>query len=189
MINVEKVTKKFGDFLALDDMTLNVKSGSAYGLLGSNGAGKSTLLRILAGIYKQDSGSVTVDGEKIYDNVAVKQRIFYVSDDVEQYANMTPEDMRKMYEVFYPTFSKEKFDRLMTVVDLPRDKRMSTFSKGTKAFMETSFWYGHVGKRHAGKNDKRTFCQYNRGDSCVKCQRSDRTDCGRCCCYRSSLDG
>ena len=74
MINVEKVTKKFGDFLALDDMTLNVKSGSAYGLLGSNGAGKSTLLRILAGIYKQDSGSTTVDGEKIYDNVAVKQR-------------------------------------------------------------------------------------------------------------------
>lgn len=132
MINVEKVTKKFGDFLALDDMTLNVKSGSAYGLLGSNGAGKSTLLRILAGIYKQDSGSATVDGEKIYDNVAVKQRIFYVSDDVEQYANMTPEDMRKMYEVFYPTFSKEKFDRLMTVVDLPRDKRMSTFSKGMK---------------------------------------------------------
>lgn len=64
MINVEKVTKKFGDFLALDDMTLNVKSGSAYGLLGSNGAGKSTLLRILAGIYKQDSGSATVDGER-----------------------------------------------------------------------------------------------------------------------------
>ena len=44
MINVEKVTKKFDDFTALDEMTLNVKSGSAYGLLGSNGAGKSTLL-------------------------------------------------------------------------------------------------------------------------------------------------
>ena len=66
---------------------------------------------------------MTVDGEKIYDNVAVKQRIFYVSDDVEQYANMTPDDMKKMYEIFYPTFSKEKFDRLMAVVDLPRDKR------------------------------------------------------------------
>ena len=74
MINVDKVTKKFDDFTALDEMTLNVKSGSAYGLLGSNGAGKSTLLRILAGIYRQDSGDVTVDGEKIYDNVNVKQR-------------------------------------------------------------------------------------------------------------------
>ena len=106
MINVDKVTKKFDDFTALDEMTLNVKSGSAYGLLGSNGAGKSTLLRILAGIYKQDKGSVTIDGNTIYDNVEVKQKVFYVSDDVEQFANMTPEDMRKMYEIFYPTFSK-----------------------------------------------------------------------------------
>lgn len=117
MINVEKVTKYFDDFCALDEFSLKVESGSAYGLLGSNGAGKSTLLRILAGIYRQDSGDVTVDGEKIYDNVSVKQRVFYVSDDVEQYANMTPEDMRKMYEIFYPTFSNEKFARLMKAID------------------------------------------------------------------------
>ena len=132
MINVDKVTKKFDDFTALDEMTLNVKSGSAYGLLGSNGAGKSTLLRILAGIYKQDKGSVTIDGNTIYDNVEVKQKVFYVSDDVEQFANMTPEDMRKMYEIFYPTFSNEKFSRLMKAIDLPQNKRMSTFSKGMK---------------------------------------------------------
>ena len=113
-------------------MTLNVKSGSAYGLLGSNGAGKSTLLRILAGIYKQDKGSVTIDGNTIYDNVEVKQKVFYVSDDVEQFANMTPEDMRKMYEIFYPTFSNEKFAKLMKAIDLPQNKRMSTFSKGMK---------------------------------------------------------
>lgn len=132
MINVDKVTKKFDNFIALDEMTLSVKSGSAYGLLGSNGAGKSTLLRILAGIYKQDKGSVTIDGNTIYDNVEVKQKVFYVSDDVEQYANMTPEDMRKMYEIFYPTFSNEKFARLMKAIDLPLNKRMSTFSKGMK---------------------------------------------------------
>lgn len=112
MINVDKVTKKFGDFTALDEMTLSVKSGSAYGLLGSNGAGKSTLLRILAGIYKQDKGSVTIDGNTIYDNVEVKQKVFYVSDDVEQFANMTPEDMRKMYEIFYPTFQTRSLQGL-----------------------------------------------------------------------------
>lgn len=55
-----------------------------------------------------------------------------MSDDVEQYANMTPEDMRKMYEIFYPTFSNEKFARLMKAIDLPQNKRMSTFSKGMK---------------------------------------------------------
>ena len=62
----------------------------------------------------------------------MKQRIFYVSDDVEQYANMTPDDMKKMYEIFYPTFSTEKFEKLMKAIDLPKDKRMSTFSKGMK---------------------------------------------------------
>lgn len=132
MINVDNVTKQFGDFYALKDCTIEIGSGSAYGLLGSNGAGKSTLLRILAGIYRQDSGEVTIDESAVYDNVAVKQRVFYVSDDVEQYANMTPDDMKKMYEMFYPTFSTEKFDKLMKAIELPKDKRMSTFSKGMK---------------------------------------------------------
>lgn len=132
MINVDNVTKQFGDFYALKDCSIKIRSGSAYGLLGSNGAGKSTLLRILAGIYRQDSGEVTIDESAVYDNVAVKQRVFYVSDDVEQYANMTPDDMKKMYEIFYPTFSTEKFEKLMKAIDLPKDKRMSTFSKGMK---------------------------------------------------------
>lgn len=132
MINVDNVTKQFGDFYALKDCSIKIVSGSAYGLLGSNGAGKSTLLRILAGIYRQDSGEVTIDESAVYDNVAVKQRIFYVSDDVEQYANMTPDDMKKMYEMFYPTFSTEKFEKLIKAIDLPKDKRMSTFSKGMK---------------------------------------------------------
>ena len=64
--------------------------------------------------------------------VAAMYSLAYVSDDVEQYANMTPEDMRKMYEIFYPTFSNEKFARLMKAIDLPQNKRMSTFSKGMK---------------------------------------------------------
>lgn len=132
MINVDNVTKQFGDFYALNQFSLKIKSGSAYGLLGSNGAGKSTLLRILAGIYRQDSGEVTVDGEPVYDNVAVKQRVFYVSDDTGQYENMTPNEMKKMFALFYPTFSEEKFEKLMKVIDLPEDKRMSTFSKGMK---------------------------------------------------------
>lgn len=132
MINVDNITKQFGDFYALKDFSLKIESGSAYGLLGSNGAGKSTLLRILAGIYRQDSGEVTIDESTVYDNIDVKQRVFYVSDDVEQYANMTPEDMKKMYGIFYPTFSSEKFDKLMAVIDLPKNKRMSTFSKGMK---------------------------------------------------------
>ena len=131
--NVSKIFKtKESEVKALDDVSLKIEDGDIYGIIGFSGAGKSTLLRILAGIYKQDKGSVTIDGNTIYDNVEVKQKVFYVSDDVEQFANMTPEDMRKMYEIFYPTFSNEKFSRLMKAIDLPQNKRMSTFSKGMK---------------------------------------------------------
>lgn len=112
MINVDNVTKQFGDFYALKDCTIKIGSGSAYGLLGSNGAGKSTLLRILAGIYRQDSGEVTIDESAVYDNVAVKQRIFYVSDDVEQYANMTPDDMKKCMRYSIRLFQQKSLKSL-----------------------------------------------------------------------------
>ena len=132
MIEVNNLVKRYGNHTAVDHLSFKIEKGKIYGFLGPNGAGKSTLLRILAGIYKQDKGSVTIDGNTIYDNVEVKQKVFYVSDDVEQFANMTPEDVRKMYEIFYPTFSNEKFSRLMKAIDLPQNKRMSTFSKGMK---------------------------------------------------------
>lgn len=132
MISVKNVTKKFDDFTALDDFSIEIESGSAYGLLGSNGAGKSTLLRLLAGIYRQDSGTLFIDGQPIYDNPSIKQRIYYVGDDTQQYSDMTPDEMRDMCKVFYPMFSEEKYEKLITAVGLPRKKKMSKFSKGMR---------------------------------------------------------
>ena len=62
MIAVTDLTKSFGRFRALDQVSLNVQKGNVYGLVGPNGAGKSTLIRHLTGVYRPDSGSVTVDG-------------------------------------------------------------------------------------------------------------------------------
>lgn len=132
MISVKNVTKKFDDFTALDDLSIEIESGSAYGLLGSNGAGKSTLLRLLAGIYRQDSGTLLIDGQPIYDNPSVKQRIYYVGDDTQQYSDMTPDEIRDMCKVFYPNFSEEKYEKLISAIGLPRNKKMSKFSKGMK---------------------------------------------------------
>ena len=108
MISVKNVAKKFDDFTALEDLSIEIESGSAYGLLGSNGAGKSTLLRLLAGIYRQDSGTLLIDGQPIYDNPSVKQRIYYVGDDTQQYSDMTPDEIRDMCKVFYQNFTEEK---------------------------------------------------------------------------------
>ncbi len=132
MIKIENITKKFDGFTALDNFSLEIKKGSAYGLLGTNGAGKSTLLRLLTGVYKADSGSITIDGSPVYDNVAIKQRILLISDETSQFNHMTLKEMRRFYKIFYPKFSDETFERLHGILNLPLNKRLSAFSKGMK---------------------------------------------------------
>ncbi|MDE7192479.1 MAG: ABC transporter ATP-binding protein [Oscillospiraceae bacterium] len=117
---------------ALDGISISVPEGSAYGLLGSNGAGKSTLLRLMTGIYKPAAGSVRVDGEDVYDNPRIKERVFLVGDETVQFTNMTLKQMRDYYKTFYATFSDELFEKLLGTVKLPRDKKLMTFSKGMK---------------------------------------------------------
>lgn len=132
MIKIENVTKKFDDFTALDNFSLEIRKGSAYGLLGTNGAGKSTLLRLITGVYKADSGKITIEDSPVYDNVAVKQRILLISDETAQFNHMTLTQMRRFYKTFYPKFSDETFDRLHGILGLPMEKKLSAFSKGMK---------------------------------------------------------
>ena len=90
MIEVVNVTKKFGNFTAIQDLNFKVSDGSIYGLIGYNGAGKTTLLKTITGVYKPDGGEVRLDGENAFDNAKMKQHMFYVPDDIyfAPYANM-----------------------------------------------------------------------------------------------------
>lgn len=132
MIKLENVTKKFDGFVALDNVSLEIPKGSAYGLLGSNGAGKSTMLRLLTGVYKADGGVVSIDGIPVYDNAAAKEKLIFISDETAQYSQMTLNRMRKFYKTFYPNFSDEIFTRLHGFLKLPLNKKTSSFSKGMK---------------------------------------------------------
>ena len=133
MIKFTGLTKKFSDeFTALDNIDLTIERGSAFGLLGSNGAGKSTMLRLIAGIYRQESGELTVDGEKVYDNVKVKEKIFFINDETIQFGNHTLKSLKEFYKGFYPNFSEELFDSLREKIGLPYDKKLNQFSKGMK---------------------------------------------------------
>ena len=129
MIEIKDCVMRFEDINAVDGVTLNIPVGCSYGLLGSNGAGKSTLLRMLSGIYRPYSGSVMIDGENVYDNVKIKERLFFINDETNQYANMTLSEMKRYYKTFYPTFSDELFEKLVGVIGLPKDKKLHTFSK------------------------------------------------------------
>jgi len=132
MIEIKNVTKKFDEFVALADVTLTIPKGTAYGLIGSNGAGKSTLLRLLSGVYRADAGEVRIDGELVYDNAKIKERVFFINDETVQYNSFTLKELKDYYKMFYDNFSEEIFEKLQVVLKLPMNKRISSFSKGMK---------------------------------------------------------
>ena len=97
MIEVIGVTKRFQDFTAIQNLSLKVEKSSIYGLVGYNGAGKTTLLKTVAGVYRADEGEVKIFGENVFDNAKVKQRLFYVPDDIYFEPNATIESLGKVY--------------------------------------------------------------------------------------------
>jgi len=82
MLKLCNVTKTFGSFTALKELTLTVPRGAVYGLVGPNGAGKSTAIRILTGVYRPDGGTVTMEDQPIYENPDIKERIGYIPDEI-----------------------------------------------------------------------------------------------------------
>ena len=130
MLEMKNVTKTFGTFRALDDLSLTVPKGGVYGLVGPNGAGKSTAIRHLTGVYRPDSGQITLAGAPVFENPAAKRRIGCIPDDVFYYPSATLEDMRRFYRGIYPTFDDALFERLYDVFQLPRKSPIRRFSKG-----------------------------------------------------------
>ena len=130
MLEMNSVTKTFGTFKALDDLTLTVPQGAVYGLVGPNGAGKSTAIRHLTGVYRPDSGTVQVDGQPVYENPAVKSDIGYIPDEIFFFPSATMEDMRKFYKGLYPRFDEDLYRRLYDIFRLPKNGQIRRFSKG-----------------------------------------------------------
>ena len=130
MLEMKNVTKTFGSFKALDDLTMTVPKGTVYGLVGPNGAGKSTAIRHLTGVYCPDGGEITMDGQPVYENPDVKVRIGYIPDDIFYFPSATLEDMRKFYAGLYPRFDQDLFERLYEIFQLPKKSPIRRFSKG-----------------------------------------------------------
>ena len=130
MLEMKNVTKTFGDFKALDDLSLTIPKGAVYGMVGPNGAGKSTAIRHLTGVYRPDSGSITLEGMEIFENPVQKARIGYIPDDIFFFPSANLEEMRKFYAGIYKNFDNELFDRLYEVFQLPKKSPIRRFSKG-----------------------------------------------------------
>ena len=130
MLEMKHVTKVFGDFKALDDISMTVPKGAIYGLVGPNGAGKSTAIRCLLGVYRPEEGEVTMEGQPVFENPALKARIGSIPDEIFYFPSATLEDMRKYYRGLYPDFDDALFEKLTEIFALPRKGQLRRFSKG-----------------------------------------------------------
>ena len=132
MINVEKVTKHFDDFTALKEISCTIREGCIYGMVGSNGAGKSTLLRLISGVYRPDGGRITIEGQPVWENPEIKQRMVYVPDDLYFLPGASISRMEALYARAYPQFDHERCRQLVQAFRLDPHKPVAAFSKGMR---------------------------------------------------------
>ena len=132
MIEVKNVTKSFEDIKAVDDVSVTIKEGNVFGLIGTNGAGKSTMLRMITGVYRPDEGQILIDDQPVFDNVETKKKFFFIADEPYFFANANSADMEKYYAGIYDTFHSEEFYHYLENFGLDKKRKISTFSKGMK---------------------------------------------------------
>ncbi len=138
MLEAKNVVKTFDGIRALDGTDMTVPKGAVYGLVGPNGAGKSTIIRHLTGVYRADSGEVLLEGEPIYENPAVKQRLTVIGDDWYYFPQATIAEMAKFYAGMYPTFNWERYRKMREVFPLNDHQMIRRMSKGMQK--QAAFW-------------------------------------------------
>ena len=138
MVKVRNATKKFDDFIALEDLSLNIEKGSVYGLVGPNGAGKTTLMKAIAGIYRLNAGEILVDEIKSYENVNIKNELIYISDDLYFFNNFSIKQMAELYRGVYTNWNEERYQKLKDVFKIDEKRNVNKLSKGMQK--QVAFW-------------------------------------------------
>ena len=129
-IEINNLTKNFGDLTALDDVTVSLEQGQIVGLLGPNGSGKTTLIKILNGLLQPTSGGVTINGSA--PGVETKKVVAYLPDRNALPDYMTASQLMDIYEDFFEDFDRLKAEVMVDDLGINRKQTMKKMSKGTK---------------------------------------------------------
>jgi ABC-2 type transport system ATP-binding protein len=138
IIRTKNLTKRFGDFTAVDAISFEVKKGEIFGFLGANGAGKTTAMRMLCGLSIPTSGEATVAGFDVYKQTEkIKKNIGYMSQKFSLYEDLTIKENIRFYAGIYgksDAFIKEKTARLLKNLNLEKeaDKLVGSLPLGWK---------------------------------------------------------
>lgn len=130
MIEAKGLSKFFGETAALDDISFKIETGHVFGLIGSNGSGKSTLLRLLSGVYEPEGGFVSVENQKVFDNPALKGKIFFLSDTPFFFSGTNLTEMAAFYRNFYRDFSNERLEKMTEIFSINPKGKIQNMSKG-----------------------------------------------------------
>ena len=138
MLKIEHLTKKYGDFKAVDDLSLHIAPGEIYGFIGHNGAGKTTTLKSVVGILQFDNGEIFIDGTSITaDPLKCKKEIAYIPDNPDIYEFMTGiKYLNFVADIFGVSAAdrQEKIRKYAEIFELSSDlgQPISTYSHGMK---------------------------------------------------------
>lgn len=138
ILKISKVTKKYKNINVLDNVTMTIKKGQIYGLIGLNGAGKSTLIRIITGLVSEDSGSVELFGEHEKDKIEhSRKRIGAIIETPALYENKTVYENFHINRIQKGIPGEECIEKVLNMVALNdiKDKKIKTLSLGTKQIL------------------------------------------------------
>jgi ABC-2 type transport system ATP-binding protein len=130
---VRGVSKRYGDFTALDDVTLDLQENTIHGLLGRNGAGKTTLMRILTGQAFKDAGAVTVFGETPVENAGVLERISFIGESQAYPDHFQVRHVMTAAGLLYPRWDAAYAESLLDDFALPHRRRVTKLSRGMRS--------------------------------------------------------
>ncbi len=132
MLKVDNLSKKFGDFQALNNININAEASQIYGLVGSNGCGKTTLLKHIMMIYKQDKGNVYFDDIQVQDDADILKSFYFVQDNLFFPYQYTLAKLFIYEKIMYKNMSEDKFNELASYFNVDLNKNLNKMSKGQR---------------------------------------------------------